>query len=104
MPQVTFVSSDGLRKKTVDAKGGVSLADLCDDHEAPIPFSCRSASCATCHIEVLEGQEALAPPADEELDVLDAIQSPPPRNRLCCQAKLQPNATVNVVVRAQNEY
>ena len=104
MPTVTFVSNDGSKKKTVDAKPGTMLADLCDDHEAPIPFSCRSASCATCHIEVLEGQEALAPPEDEELDVLDAIQSPPPRNRLCCQAKLKPDAATAVVVRAQNEY
>ena len=59
MPTVTFESSDGAIKKTVAAPDGGSLADLCDDHEAPIPFSCRSASCATCHIEVLEGAEAL---------------------------------------------
>lgn len=104
MPTVTFVSSDGLRKKSVEAKAGASLADLCDDHEAPIPFSCRSASCATCHIEVIEGQEALAEPEQEELDVLDAIQSPPPRNRLCCQARLKADAAGTVIVRAQNEY
>jgi len=55
MPTVTFESSDGALTKTVAAPDGGSLADLCDDHEAPIPFSCRSASCATCHIEILEG-------------------------------------------------
>lgn len=103
MPRVTFESSDGNVKKTVDAPDGGALADLCDDHEAPIPFSCRSASCATCHIEVLEGEDAFFPPEDEELDVLDAIISSPPRFRLACCAKLKPGGAT-VVVRAQNEY
>ena len=75
MPTVTFESSDGAIKKTVEAPNGGALADLCDDHEAPIPFSCRSASCATCHIEVLEGPDTLLPPEDEELDVLEAIEA-----------------------------
>src|SRR5688572_2169805 len=103
MPKVTFESSDGTSKKTVDAPEGGAIADLCDDHAAPIPFSCRSASCATCHIEVLEGADALLPPEDEELDVLDAIASRPPRFRLACCAKLRPGAGL-VVVRAQNDY
>jgi ferredoxin len=103
MPTVLFESSDGAKTTKVEAPGGGALADLCDDHEAPIPFSCRSASCATCHVEVLEGAERLLPPEDEELDVLDAIASPPPRFRLACCAKLEPGPGV-VRVRAQNEY
>jgi ferredoxin len=103
MPEITFESSDGSQKKTVNAPDGGALADLCDDHAAPIPFSCRSASCATCHIEVLEGETALLPPEDEELDVLDAICSTPPRFRLACCAKLRPGPG-RVIVRAQNEY
>lgn len=103
MPTVTFESSDGSIKKTVEAADGAALADLCDDHEAPIPFSCRSASCATCHIEVLEGPDALLPPEDEELDVLEAIASPPPKFRLACCARLKPGGGT-VRVRAQNDY
>ena len=103
MPTVTFESSDGKIKKTVQAPKGGSVADLCDDHEAPIPFSCRSASCATCHIEVLEGQEAFAAPEQDELDVLEAIDSKPPRFRLACCAQLKPGDAV-VRVRAQNDY
>jgi ferredoxin len=101
MPRVTFVSSDGSVEKTVEAPEGGALVDLVDDSEAPIPFSCRSASCATCHIEVLEGAEAFLPPRDEELDVLEAISSQPPRFRLACQAKLRPGEAL-VRVRAQN--
>jgi ferredoxin len=103
MPRITFESSDATRRTTVEAPEGGAIADLCDDHEAPIPFSCRSASCATCHIEVLEGEDAFLPPEDEELDVLDAIASQPPRFRLACCAQLKPGAGV-VVVRAQNDY
>ncbi|MBX3186638.1 MAG: (2Fe-2S)-binding protein [Labilithrix sp.] len=103
MPTVTFESSDGKLSKTVPAPDGGSVADLCDDHEAPIPFSCRSASCATCHIEVLEGQDAFQPPESEELDVLEAIDSAAPRFRLACCAKLKPGSAV-VRVRAQNDY
>jgi len=103
MPTVTFESSDGAQKKTVDAPGGGAIADIIDDNAAPIPFSCRSASCATCHIEVLQGADAFLPPEDEEQDVLDAIASQPPRFRLACCAKLKAGPGV-VVVRAQNEY
>ena len=99
MPEITFESSDGSQKKTVNAPEGGALADLCDDHAAPIPFS----SCATCHIEVIEGADALLPPEEEELDVLDAVCSKPPKYRLACCAKLRAGAG-KVIVRAQNEY
>jgi ferredoxin len=103
MPTVTFEAADGKRTVTVvDPRGG-PIADMIDDSEAPIPFSCRSASCATCHIEVLEGEDAFFPPEDEELDVLDAISSTPPHYRLACCAKLKPGDAV-VRVRAQNEF
>jgi 2Fe-2S ferredoxin len=103
MATVIFESCDGKRRISVEAPNGASLADLCDDHEAPIPFSCRSASCATCHVEVLEGQDALLPPEAEELDVLDAISSQSPRFRLACCAKAKPGPA-RVHVKAQNEY
>jgi ferredoxin len=103
MATVTFESSDGTLSKSVSAEPGASLANLCDDCEAPIPFSCRSASCATCHIEVLEGAEALTPPNDEELDVLEAIDAKAPRYRLACCAKVGAGATT-IRVRAQNDY
>jgi ferredoxin len=52
---------------------------------------------------VLEGEDSLLPPEDEELDVLEAIDSKPPRFRLGCCAKLKPGAGT-VRLRAQNEY
>ncbi len=102
MPTITFEASDGVKKKTVESPKGGALADIIDDSEAPIPFSCRSASCATCHIEVLEGGEALLPPEADELDVLEAISSAPPKFRLACCAKMKAGPGT-VRVRAQNE-
>jgi ferredoxin len=76
----------------IDAPEGAALVDLCDTHQAPIPFSCRSASCGTCCIHVLEGAEELLPPAADELDLLDVFNLKPPKVRLACQAKLRAGA------------
>jgi 2Fe-2S ferredoxin len=77
----------------IDAPAGAALVELCDEFDAPIPFSCRSASCGTCRIHVLEGAEHLLPAAEDELDLLDVFNQKPPLVRLTCQAKLGPDAT-----------
>jgi 2Fe-2S ferredoxin len=73
-----------------DVPNGGALVDLCDDNETPVPFSCRSASCGTCRIDVLEGHDQLLPPEDEELDILDVFGDDPSVRRLACQAKMRP--------------
>jgi 2Fe-2S ferredoxin len=82
----------------LDCPHGGKLVDLCDQTSAPIPFSCRSASCGTCRVEVLEGHDAIAPPQDEELDVLDIFADDPKQRRLACCAKLSAGG---VIVRVQ---
>jgi ferredoxin len=47
---------------------------------------------------VLEGHDAIAPPQDEELDVLDIFADDPKTRRLACCAKLSAGG---VVVRMQ---
>jgi 2Fe-2S ferredoxin len=71
--------------KSVDAPDGGSLHDICDDHFAPVPFSCRSATCGTCEIEIIDGAELLEPPGPEERDLLAVLRGPDNR-RLACQA------------------
>jgi 2Fe-2S ferredoxin len=79
----------------MNVAAGASFVDACDEYEAPIPFCCRSASCGTCRVELLEGAEHLLPPAEDELDVLDMYGELSSRVRLACQAKLRPiEATV----------
>jgi ferredoxin len=68
---------------------GGALVDVCDDTLAPVPFSCKSANCGTCRVEVLEGADELLPPNDDELEVLHLFGAP--RGvRLACQAKMKP--------------
>jgi ferredoxin len=81
----------------IDAPDGAALVELCDEHDAPIPFNCRSASCGTCRIHVLDGAEHLVPPAEDELDLLDVFNHRPPLIRLTCQARLRPGAGAGAV-------
>lgn len=89
MPKIEFLESPAGPAKVADAPDGGSLVDISDDVLAPIPFSCRSASCATCHVQVLEGAELLEPPNPEELDLMDVVGGPE-GSRFACQVQLKP--------------
>jgi ferredoxin len=68
---------------------GGRLLDACDEGRAPIAFSCRSASCGVCRVDVLAGAELLEPPGHEELEVL-ALFGAGTQERLACQAVVKP--------------
>jgi len=87
VPTVEFLANVIGRCKRVEVPEGGELVDVCDEYLAPIPFSCRSASCGTCHVEVLEGEEFLEPPGPDEAELL-AILGGNPRHRLACQARI----------------
>jgi ferredoxin len=89
MPFVVFESFVGPAVEA-DAPDGGRLIDLCDEGHAPVPFSCRSASCGTCRVDILEGAELLEPPQYEELEVLDLFGDNPAHRRLACQARVRP--------------
>jgi 2Fe-2S ferredoxin len=91
MARIVFESSDSPSVEA-DAPEGARLVDLCDEGGAPVPFSCRSASCGTCRIDVLEGADLLDAPRDEELDILDIFGDDPGRRRLACQARVSAGA------------
>jgi len=61
----------------VEVAEGGRLVDVCDHVQAPVPFSCRSATCGTCRVEVYEGAELLG------------LLGDPPAYRLACQAKVR---------------
>ena len=88
MPTIEFEGAGIAGDKTAEAPNGGDLVDICDETLAPIPFSCRSASCGTCHIVVLEGGELLEAPNDEEEDLLDLLDGPE-GSRLACQARVK---------------
>ncbi len=89
MPTIEFEGTGLAGEKTVDVPEGGDLLDICDTILAPIAFSCRSASCGTCHIEVLEGIELFEPANEEEADLLDLLHGPA-TSRLACQAQIKP--------------
>lgn len=91
MPTVEFVANVLGRAKRVDVPDGGELVDVCDHVYAPIPFSCRSATCATCYIEVMEGIELLVPPEPAEQELLDLLGRFANR-RLACQTRIRPGA------------
>ena len=98
MPVVVF-ECPGQPILEVSASGGARLVDLCDEKSAGVPFSCRSASCGTCRVDVLEGADLLDPPTDEELDVLDLFGDDPTRCRLACQIRLRETGDGRLRVR-----
>ena len=72
----------------VEVDAPIDLIDVTDEHaDADVPFSCRSASCGTCRVEVLAGAEALKSPDEDELQVLELFGDGP-TVRLCCQLEL----------------
>ena len=75
----------GAEELTVQATAGTRLMNVCDEFNAPLLFGCRSASCGTCLIEVVDGHENLSPITDEEEIIIDVMAEGNPSARLGCQ-------------------
>jgi ferredoxin len=89
MPVIEFLESPLGPAIRVEAEG--RLLDACDDAGAPVGFSCRSARCCTCRVEVLAGAELLDPPGEDERAVL-RLRGSSAHHRLACQAVVRPGA------------
>lgn len=87
-PAVEFEASKWGGAIRMDKPLSESLMDLCDDVGAPVPFSCRGASCSTCRIEVLDGGDLLESPNSFEQELIDSFKTP--RGiRFACQVALK---------------
>ena len=67
--------------------------------EGPVPVECTSASCGTCWVGVIAGQEKLSEVARRESRALKVFgynqtDDPKPLIRLACQAKASGNVTI----------
>lgn len=83
---------DGL---TFDARRGRSLVDELLAHGIAIEHACdKVCACATCHVHVREGGEALAPADEDEEDQLDDAWGLDAQSRLACCVKLRGPALV----------
>ena len=73
----------------VDAQPGETIMDITDANpRAEVPYSCRSATCGTCRVEVVEGGQALSLPDEDELEVLEIFGDTPDKVRLSCQVRI----------------
>ena len=79
--------------KSVRVPEGTRLIDVSDDAETGIVYGCRQCSCGRCMVEVVEGEDGLAPPTVLEIEVLDHHEGGA-RSRLACQAKVVGDVTL----------
>ena len=88
MPTVYFEANLFGATRRIEVPEAERLVDICDRELAPVPFSCRGATCGTCRIEVVEGLEFFEPPEGAEAE-LHALLGDPPSVRLACQARIR---------------
>ncbi len=73
-----------------DARQGRKLVDALLEHGITIEHACEKVgACATCHVHLRAGAEAIAPADDEEEDQLDAAWGLDAQSRLSCCVKLK---------------
>lgn len=87
MIQFTIEDRDGSRQR-LDIPEGISLSlmEVLKASDYSILATCGGmALCATCHVQVVEGLNALPPPQDAELDMLDTLPDADYDSRLSCQ-------------------
>ena len=82
------VKNDGA---SVHVPDGSLLAEL--DGKCSILFACKSASCASCKVKVLEGMENLEHPSELEQAGL-ATFATDPHERLMCVCKIKKGKVV----------
>jgi len=100
MSQVTFIEPSG-NSVEIDVADGWSLMQAAtsngvDGIEAECSGSC---ACATCHCYVESHLDALPPPSENELAMLENVAAErQPNSRLSCQLKMS-EALSGIVVR-----
>lgn len=68
---------------------GLSLMEVLKASEYPVLATCGGmALCATCHVEILDGEEDLGVATDAELDQLETLPEFYPTSRLACQVRI----------------
>ncbi|SMD46423.1 ferredoxin, 2Fe-2S [Aquiflexum balticum DSM 16537] len=90
MVKFTVEDHEGTRKE-IEAPDdmGLSLMEILKAYEYPILATCGGmALCATCHVEVLEGEDELGTASDAELDQLENLPEYFPTSRLACQVRI----------------
>jgi 2Fe-2S ferredoxin len=96
--EVIVESAEGVELARFAAEPG-RLLDAADEADAPIRFSCRSADCGSCLVEIAGDADAVEPPEGPERDWLSA-HAASPGARLACQLRVRGAGTVRLRVVA----
>jgi 2Fe-2S ferredoxin len=68
----------------------LSLMEVLKASEYDIAATCGGmALCATCHIEIVNGENQLNEPTSAELDMLDTLPAITANSRLACQIRIR---------------
>ncbi|MFT4061837.1 MAG: 2Fe-2S iron-sulfur cluster-binding protein [Edaphocola sp.] len=82
---------------------GLSLMEILKANDYDVLATCGGmALCATCCVDVLEGEDSLNEMGDDEYAMLDTLPDLLPNSRLACQIKLT-NEMNNLKVRLHAE-
>jgi len=93
--RVTVTYANG---PSVPATPGLSLLDISRINRIPHASVCGGrARCSTCRVRVIEGQEHLPPPAENEIKVLKRVAAPA-NVRLACQVRPTANVTISALM------
>lgn len=86
MPTVLVQDVEGA-EHAVSVTEGQTLLEAMLDIGLPVKATCFGCcNCSTCHVEVDAAWADRLPPREEqEIDVLEGVESPTPRSRLACQ-------------------
>ena len=104
MVKFTVEDHEGTRKE-IEAPDdmGLSLMEILKAYEYPILATCGGmALCATCHVEVMEGDDALGSATDAELDQLENLPEYYPTSRLACQVRIS-TLLVGSIIKLRGE-
>jgi 2Fe-2S ferredoxin len=90
MINITVENRDGERRALeVPDDMNLSLMEALKAYEYNILATCGGmALCATCHVQVLQGQQGLPPMNDAEMDMLDTLPDAGNDSRLACQLRV----------------
>lgn len=82
---------------------GLSLMEFLKGNGYDIMATCGGiALCATCHVEVIKGFDALPEISDDEYAMLDTLPNITPTSRLSCQLKLNDGMN-NMIVKIMGD-
>lgn len=89
-PRVHFVLED----MDVEVPEGTRLIDVVDASGADITFGCRTGTCGTCRVRIVEGMDKLSSHTSEERDFLSALDAAPDE-RLGCQLCIMGDVSID---------